>query len=162
MRVRVQAGAGEVAAAQGVDQRVLVDDASPRDHHEERARPEESELVRAQEVMTRAARAKDFAEQVQADIRFHWSLVQGLGSERLSRMYEMVSGEIHLTMGQYSAHRRTSPSNVVAEHQAIMAAIEAGDEDAARTELTEHLAHARDRVLAEIVEDEPELSPSRR
>jgi DNA-binding GntR family transcriptional regulator len=120
------------------------------------------EATRAQEVMTRAARAKDFAEQVQADIRFHWSLVQGLGSERLSRMYEMVSGEIHLTMGQYSAHRRTSPSNVVAEHQAIMAAIEAGDEDAARTELTEHLAHARDRVLAEIGDDETELSPPRR
>jgi DNA-binding GntR family transcriptional regulator len=112
--------------------------------------PEETR--RAQEVMRRAAEAQDFAEQVQADIAFHWSLVRGLGSERLSRMYEMISGEIHLTMGQYSAHRRTTPSEVVAEHEAIMSAIAAGDEEAAREALTEHLSRARERVLAEVRE----------
>ncbi|WP_205710815.1 GntR family transcriptional regulator [Isoptericola sp. BMS4] len=108
------------------------------------------EMTRAQDAMDRAARSEDFAEQVQADIAFHWSLVQGLRSERLSRMYEMISGEIHLTMGQYSAHRRTTPTHVVAEHAAIMDAIREGDQEAARTTLTDHLVRARDRVLAEV------------
>jgi DNA-binding GntR family transcriptional regulator len=68
-------------------------------------------------------------------------------------MYELIAGEIHLTMGQYSAHRRTTPTTVVAEHDAIIAAIEAGDEEAARTALAEHLIRARDRVLAQWAED---------
>jgi DNA-binding GntR family transcriptional regulator len=108
------------------------------------------EVRRAQEEMQRAAERADFTEQVQADIAFHWSLVRGLGSERLSRMYELISGEIHLTMGQYSAHRRATPSSVVAEHDRIIDAVVAGDEDGARRALAEHLEHARDRVLAEV------------
>jgi DNA-binding GntR family transcriptional regulator len=112
------------------------------------------EMVRAQEAVERAAHSHDFVEQVQADIAFHWGLVRGLRSERLSRMYEMISGEIHLTMGQYSAHRRTTPTHVVSEHAAIMDAIRDGDVDAARTALTDHLARARDRVLAEVREEQ--------
>ncbi|UFU07896.1 GntR family transcriptional regulator [Ruania halotolerans] len=112
------------------------------------------EMTQAQTTMTQAADRGDFAEQVQADIAFHWGLVHGLSSERLSRMYEMISGEIHLTMGQYAAHRRTTPSTVVSEHEAIMAAIRDGDEERACTALIEHLAHARDRVLAQVNEGE--------
>jgi DNA-binding GntR family transcriptional regulator len=130
--------------------RVTFESAAAAHLARQRRLPEETR--RAQEVMRRAAEVQDFAEQVQADIAFHWSLVRGLGSERLSRMYEMVSGEIHLTMGQYSAHRRTTPSEVVAEHEAIMSAIAAGDEEAAREALTEHLSRARERVLAEVRE----------
>ncbi|QOR69413.1 GntR family transcriptional regulator [Ruania alkalisoli] len=108
------------------------------------------QMTKAQAVMVQAAAREDFAEQVQADIAFHWGLVEGLSSERLSRMYEMISGEIHLTMGQYAAHRRTTPTTVVGEHEEIMAAISAGDEDRARSALIAHLAHARDRVLAQV------------
>ncbi|UFU01901.1 GntR family transcriptional regulator [Ruania suaedae] len=108
------------------------------------------EMAKAQAVMQQAAAREDFAEQVQADIAFHWGIVEGLSSARLSRMYEMISGEIHLTMGQYAAHRRTTPSTVVSEHEEIMAAIREGDENRARIALVEHLAHARDRVLAQV------------
>ena len=106
--------------------------------------------LRAQDLMRRAAHAGDFTDLVVADIEFHWSLVRGLGSERLTRMYEQISGEIHLTMGQFSAHRRTALANVAAEHDAILAAISAGDEAAARTLVTDHLMHARERVLAQL------------
>lgn len=107
------------------------------------------DVKRAQSLMRSAAEQKDFAEQVQADIAFHWGLVNGFRSERLRRMYEMISGEIHLTMGKFSAHRRTAPTNVVAEHDAIMEAILNGEETAARQALSEHLCHARDRVLTQ-------------
>lgn len=109
--------------------------------------PEEAK--RAQALMRSAAEQKDFAEQVQADIAFHWGLINGFKSERLQRMYEMISGEIHLTMGKFSAHRRTAPVNVVAEHDAIMEAIINGDQTTARSALADHLCHARDRVLAQ-------------
>lgn len=111
------------------------------------------EVVRAQQAMTQAVERGDFRDQVQHDIDFHWALVDGVASDRLSRMYEIIAGEIHLTMGQFAAHRRTSPSTVVGEHDAIIAAIGAGDVDAARTALAEHLGRARERVLAQVAAD---------
>lgn len=108
------------------------------------------EVTRSQIAMREAAARSDFAEQVRADIAFHWGLVRGLHSDRLNRMYEMISGEIHLTMGQYAAHRRTTPSTVVAEHEAIMAAIQEGDAARAQQTLADHLLSARDRVLAQV------------
>ncbi len=107
------------------------------------------EMQRAQDAMRTAVSRDDFADQVRCDIDFHGALVNSVGSERMRRMYELIAGEIHLTMGQYAAHRRTTPTTVVAEHDAILAAIEAGDDDAARTALAEHLTRARDRVLAQ-------------
>jgi DNA-binding GntR family transcriptional regulator len=118
--------------------------------HLARRRHLPAELARAQATMDSAAQRGDFAEQVQADIAFHWALVHGLGSERLTRMYEMISGEIHLTMGQHAAHQRTTPSNVVAEHAVIMDAVAAGDPTAACAALSAHLERARDRVLAQL------------
>ncbi|WP_198671370.1 GntR family transcriptional regulator [Desertihabitans aurantiacus] len=108
------------------------------------------ETARAQTLMEAAAQRADFTEQVQADIAFHWSLIHGLGSERLTRMYEMISGEIHLTMGQFAAHRRTTPSTVVAEHVAVMEAVRAGDVDGAKTAIADHLTRSRERVLAQL------------
>lgn len=112
---------------------------------------------RAQDAMRSAVDREDFAEQVSHDIDFHSAIVDGIHSERLSRMYELIAGEIHLTMGQYSAHRRTAPTTVVAEHDEILAAISRGDVDGARTALAEHLAHSRERVLAQWSEDAAEI-----
>jgi DNA-binding GntR family transcriptional regulator len=110
-------------------------------------------IVRAQASMTQAAERHDFRDQVQSDIDFHWALVRGVSSERLNRMYEIIAGEIHLTMGQYAAHRRTAPTTVAAEHDVIMEAIRDGDETAAGAALSDHLRHARDRVLAQVGAD---------
>lgn len=108
------------------------------------------ELTRAQEAMKTAEAHGEFTELVQADIMFHWGLVRGFESERLSRMYEMISGEIQLTIGQYQAHRRTTLSTVTSEHQAVIDAIAVGDVEAARSALVGHIGLARDRVLAEL------------
>lgn len=108
------------------------------------------ELTRAQEAMRVAESHGEFTELVQADITFHWGLVRGFESERLSRMYEMISGEIQLTIGQYQAHRRTTLSTVTAEHQEVIDAIAGGDVEVACRALAQHISLARDRVLAEL------------
>ena len=120
--------------------------------HLARRRHVPTETVRAQQAIKLAEEHGEFTELVQADIAFHWSLVRGLESERLTRMYEMISGEIHLTIGQHRAHRRTTLSNVVAEHQAVVDAIAAGDGAAACTALETHLRLAKDRVIADMHE----------
>ena len=106
------------------------------------------EVGRAQAAVVAAVGAGDFAAQVQADILFHWALIKGVGSPRLIRVYELISGEIHLTMGQFQAHRATQPTMVAAEHAAILDAIDNGRPAVAAKALEVHLRAARDRVLA--------------
>ncbi|MFI6344386.1 GntR family transcriptional regulator [Streptomyces sp. NPDC050560] len=106
------------------------------------------EAERAQAAMELAARSHTFDAQVEADIAFHSALVDGVGSSRLSRMHQIILGEVHLSMGQYQAHRTTAPEKVAAEHAAVLDAIRAGDPGAAEDRLGEHLDHARERLLA--------------
>jgi len=107
-----------------------------------------------------AAERGDFPLQVGADMRFHRSLVADAGSPRLARMHELIMGEVELTMGQYLAHRTTPAESVVDEHARILDAISAGDEATAVTALVEHLAHARERLLARIAAADPASSPA--
>ena len=66
--------------------------------------------AKAQVAIEYAARDGLFENQVEADIAFHSALVSGVGSRRLSRMHELIIGEVHLTMGQYQAHRTANPT----------------------------------------------------
>ncbi|QUX28074.1 GntR family transcriptional regulator [Nocardiopsis akebiae] len=106
------------------------------------------EATEAQALIEAAARDGDFERQVEADIAFHTALVSGAGSERLSRMHELIMGEVHLTMGRFQAHRSTQGSTVAHEHATILEGIRAQDPEAARLRLAEHLDHARGRLLA--------------
>lgn len=113
-----------------------------------RAKQLPADVTRAQANVVAAVDATDFAAQVQADIAFHWALINGVESPRLTRVYELISGEIHLTMGQFQAHRATQPTTVAAEHAAIITAIQQGKTSVAVKALEAHLRAARDRVLA--------------
>lgn len=104
-------------------------------------------IIRAQDALKLAVRREDFAEQVQHDIAFHTAIISGAASERLSRLYDVIAGEIHLTMGQFAAHRHAAPSRIAEEHDAITAAVRSGDAEAATAALSAHLQGARDRVL---------------
>jgi DNA-binding GntR family transcriptional regulator len=108
----------------------------------------------AQDRIERAVAARAFPDQVRADITFHTALVDAVGSRRLSRMHELIMGEVHLTMGQFQAHRTTDPHTVAAEHEAVLTAIEARDPAAAAEHLTVHLLAARDRLVARLARDE--------
>jgi DNA-binding FadR family transcriptional regulator len=65
-------------------------------------------------------------------------------------MHELIIGEVHLTMGQYKAHRTANPSNVAAEHAAILQAIEAADPAAAAEHMAYHLEQAQSRLLSSL------------
>jgi DNA-binding GntR family transcriptional regulator len=103
----------------------------------------------AQYAIERAAEEQVFAQQVEADIAFHASLVAAVGSKRLSKMHELIVGEVQLTMGQFQAHRTADPGAVPAEHEAILAAIEAGEPDCAAERMSVHLTAARHRLVAQ-------------
>jgi DNA-binding GntR family transcriptional regulator len=116
--------------------------------------------VRAQASMKAAAGDLAFASQVEADIAFHSALVAAVGSRRLSRMHEVILGEVHLTMGQFQAHRTTHPTNVVHEHDDILKAIGDGDPERAQQRLAHHLDQAQERLLGQLRREQSEGTPA--
>ncbi|MGW4790829.1 GntR family transcriptional regulator [Nonomuraea sp. NPDC004297] len=122
------------------------------------------EAVRAQAAMKAAtgdtAASGAFASQVEADIAFHSALVAAVGSRRLSRMHEVILGEVHLTMGQFQAHRTTHPMNVAHEHDDILKAIGDGDPEQAQRLLAHHLDQARGRLLSQLHRERSEEAPA--
>ncbi|MEU6717525.1 GntR family transcriptional regulator [Nonomuraea sp. NPDC046802] len=106
--------------------------------------------VRAQAAMKAAVADVELADQVEADIAFHAELVAAVGSRRLSRMHEVILGEVHLTMGRFRAHRVTHGMDVVREHDDILKAIADGDPERAQQCLTCHLDQARARVIGRL------------
>src|SRR5664279_5635732 len=109
-------------------------------------------LVSGRQVPTAAADAvQDLAgisaaaghsEFVEADLRFHRALVGAVGSPRLSRLYDALSGEIHLSMVQsrYALGR----DRIVAEHTGVLQALQQGDAEGAEKLMRAHLEGARD------------------
>lgn len=89
--------------------------------------------------------SEDFA---QHDIAFHRSLVAGQPSPRLAHLHSLLMGEIELCIGQVQAAHLLTSTEVAAQHQGILDAITAGDADAAATLTRDHIAGARDRLLA--------------
>lgn len=77
---------------------------------------------------------------VEADLRFHQSLVDAVGSPRLTRLYRLIRGEMHLCMVQtrHTLGRR----RIVAEHTAILDAMRTGDREEAVRRMREHLTGA--------------------
>src|SRR5512139_129653 len=64
-----------------------------------------------------------------ADLRFHQSLVDAVGSPRFSRVYRSIRGEVHLCMVQ--TRFTLGRERIVAEHGGVLEAMRAGDADEA-------------------------------
>ena len=81
-------------------------------------------------------------EFVEADLRFHRVLVRAVGSPRLTRLYQALSGEIHLSMVQsrYALGR----DRIVAEHAGGLTALQQHDAATAESLMRAHLEGARD------------------
>ncbi len=89
----------------------------------------------------------DFAE---FDIQFHRALVTGQPSARLTRMHELLMGEIELCIGQVQAAHLLTATEVAAQHQGILDAVTAGDGAKAATLTRDHIAYSRDALLAHV------------
>jgi len=78
---------------------------------------------------------------VDADIGFHHALAHSVGSPRLERLYESMSGEIRLCIAQLRPSW-ASPAELGAEHRDLLAVIERGDVEEAEARMTAHLDRA--------------------
>jgi DNA-binding GntR family transcriptional regulator len=85
---------------------------------------------------------------VNADLGFHRHLVDSVGSPRLTRLYGLIQGEIHLSMMQSA--RSLGRDRISAEHAAVLEALQVHDEELAVKRMRNHLQGARD-TLAELI-----------
>jgi DNA-binding GntR family transcriptional regulator len=70
-------------------------------------------------------------------------------------MHDLIMGEVELCIGQVQSQQLMSPTEIAAQHQAILDAVAAGDADTAGTITRDHIAGARDRLLAKWDSDHP-------
>lgn len=79
---------------------------------------------------------------VEPDVRFHRALVDAVGSPRISRLYQVLMGEMRLCMAQIQTYGVTQAGIIHAEHQAVLEHIEAGDGEGAARAVAAHLERA--------------------
>jgi len=84
------------------------------------------------------------------NLDFHFTIVDGSGNERLK---QMLAGDLHYLLRVYRHRADPKPgraAQVLQEHRAIVAALEARDPEAADKAMREHLRHARRYVEEQI------------
>ncbi len=97
------------------------------------------------------------------NLDFHFHIVAGSGNERLAHM---LTGDLHYLLRVYRYKSGAKPgraAEVLQEHRAIIAALEARDPQAAELAMREHLSHARrhveEQLATEIASGEPAAPP---
>jgi DNA-binding GntR family transcriptional regulator len=106
-----------------------------------------AEAEHSLESMRRALDSESFVDMIASDIGFHSALVSGLGSPRISRMYETIVGEAHLCMAQEQSRGELGREENYEEHRAIIESIRARDAKHAEKLAVDHLTSAASRVL---------------
>ncbi|HEY3467958.1 MAG TPA: GntR family transcriptional regulator [Amycolatopsis sp.] len=91
--------------------------------------------------------AAGWSERVEAHTAFHLALVDAAGSPRLSRIYPPLQEEMQLCLARLR-ESYPDPRTLAVEHRRLLEVIAAGDVAAAEAEMTDHLARARDGLLA--------------
>ena len=91
-----------------------------------------------------------WTEAVDADLAFHRSLVDAVGSPRLERAYAALQAEIRLALAQLRP-AYAEPAELAAEHRVLLDAIAEGDAERAPALMREHL----DRAVADLTGDQP-------
>lgn len=84
---------------------------------------------------------------VEPDMRFHTSLIDAVGNDRVSRMYSSLVAEVRLCMTRVQSLHLLDTALIQAEHQRLLELIEAGRGDDAARLLDEHLGRARERLV---------------
>lgn len=95
------------------------------------------ESLEAMEGGRLGRKARDYLTANQADQAFHEAMLDGAGNEILARSVRDLHPHLHHARLFAKVPQDIAPA--LAEHRAILAAIEAGDEDAAAAALERHL-----------------------
>jgi DNA-binding GntR family transcriptional regulator len=88
---------------------------------------------------------------VEADLRFHRTLVDAVGSPRLSRLYRTIDGEVRLCMAQ--SRHQLGTDRIAAEHRGVLDALRDRDEERAALRMRAHLDGARRSLQGVVGED---------
>ncbi len=88
----------------------------------------------------------------EAHLAFHRALVALTGSERLVATQESLSAEIRLTLATVNRTKQDAHEQV-ASHRALVDLLEAGDIEAAVSEIVRHVADGCDSMLKELEPD---------
>jgi DNA-binding GntR family transcriptional regulator len=113
--------------------------------------PIAAELERVNAEMETALEADDLTAWAQADGRFHQLLIERCGNKRLARMFHTIMDQSHRAR-MLTIRLRPKPVGSVAEHRAVVQAIQQGDAAEARERAKQHRARARDQILPLLVE----------
>jgi DNA-binding GntR family transcriptional regulator len=103
-----------------------------------------TDVADAREAVARLQALPDdahWSQVVDADYGFHVALVSATGSERLSRLYSSMEGEVRLCIAQLRPAWHT-PSALAEEHREVLEGIVAGSVAEAEERMREHLVKA--------------------
>jgi DNA-binding GntR family transcriptional regulator len=92
---------------------------------------------------------RDYLSYIRLDQRFHQSLVDCLDNRRLSQIYASLGSHTLVTRALYSASNQRA-SETLAEHRAILAALEKGQEEEARAAIHTHLQNGQTEIRRQI------------
>jgi DNA-binding GntR family transcriptional regulator len=92
----------------------------------------------------------DYLDYIQLDHRFHQFIVDCAGNHHLSEMFANLRSHTLVMHALYSAPEQRA-TGTFHEHENILAAIRAGDADAARAAVREHLRNARAEVVQKLL-----------
>jgi DNA-binding GntR family transcriptional regulator len=94
---------------------------------------------------------QSFREYVEADQIFHHLIFAHAGNRFLDQAYQALGGQVQ-RFRLFAGAGVTDAEATIAEHGAVLRAIEAGDPEGAAASMTAHLAGVRSRVLDEIAQ----------
>ena len=106
-------------------------------------------LRKAYDDLVDAAASHEVLRIVDVDLAFHSAIVSMLGSSRLDEYYAelMVELRFYLTVLSLEDREFEQPDDIVAEHQAILEAIESGDVPTAVEQVRGHIQKNSQRVI---------------
>jgi DNA-binding GntR family transcriptional regulator len=104
-------------------------------------------LNRSLGALRRAEASGVWKKLVEADLGFHEALVATGGTTRLRRIFDTLSVETRICLNRLEPFY-PHPQDVVAEHEAIVRAIDLGDSALVATLIHQHMAEAAGRLTA--------------
>lgn len=111
-----------------------------------------SALREAVSDLASAPRGEDFQTfraYLEADQRFHQLIFEGIGNDFLAQAYAPLGGQLQ-RFRLFSGSGVTDAGNTIPEHDAVLQAIAAGDEERAAEAMIAHLNGVRERALLDL------------
>jgi DNA-binding GntR family transcriptional regulator len=103
---------------------------------------EKKTLAQLNDRLNAAARKGDVMELIEADLKFHMHIVRGAGVDRLRQIVENRHIEERIFQNAPELQQGATTEALLGMHDAIVAAILGGDEEAAATAMRDHILEA--------------------